>query len=79
MSEYSKKDWSIFVKKNQLEQAEIKAELKKLESETAALKSSIAKNNEASTNKNIDTKEANNLRRVLKSWVREAEADADGV
>ena len=79
MSEYSKKDWSIFEKKNQLEQAEIKAELKKLESETAALKGSIAKNNKASTNKNIDTKEGNNLRRVLKSWVREAEADADGV
>ena len=79
MGKYSKKDWSIFEKKNQLEQAEIKAKLKKLESETAALKCSIAKNNEASTNKNIDTKEANNLRRVPESWVREAEADADGV
>ena len=70
LSEYSKKDWSIFVKKNQLEQAEIRAELKKLESETAALKSSIAKNNEASTDKNIETKEEEKLRirrRMLKN------------
>ena len=62
MSEYSKKDWSSFAKKNQLEQEEIKAELKKLESKAAALKSSIAQRNEVTTDNTIETKEEEKLR-----------------